>query len=100
MSVASKKLSCSSFVGGGGGGGGVYFAPRIATDFFTNNTTWMEEGGRWWKGSNSLIWDRHKKVDLQCDLEHVYKKVEEVNGSTGLYFFPCCLTGLREGRRS
>lgn len=41
-----------------------------------------------------------KKVDLQCDLEHVYKKVEEVNGSTGHYFFPCCLTGLREGRRS
>ena len=39
MSVASKKLGCSSFVVV------VYFAPRIAADLFTNNTTWMEEGG-------------------------------------------------------
>ena len=77
MSVASKKLGCSSFVVVV-----VYFAPRIATDLFTNNTTWMEEGGRRWKGSNSLIWYRHEKVDLQCDLEHDCKKVEEVNGST------------------
>ena len=46
----------------------------------------MEEGGRRWKGSNSLIWYRHEKVDLQCDLEHDCKKVEEVNGSTWHYF--------------
>ena len=28
------------------------------------------------------LWYRQEKVDLQCDLEHDCKKVEEVNGST------------------
>ena len=65
-----------------------------------NNTTWMEKGGRRWKGSNSLIWNRHKKVDLLCDLEHDCKKAEEVNGSTWHSFFFLCVTGLWEGRRS